>query len=543
MALLAVDAPLAVPSCALRYSVHKARPPLLGRRSFLLRSAAGTAAIALAGCGTSSGNVVDLGHPLVIGSGFGGGVSALRLTQAGVHVTMLERGRRWPITDARDTFCSLRAPDQRSAWLATESPIGLVRRGLTPYTGLIERFEGDNIDAMVGSAVGGGSLAYAGMLLRVPRSLWSSVFPSDISYDDMENTWYPRVSELLPGTQIPADILASPTYESARVFMDHAMRAGLTLEMISQAIDWDLVRAEIEGDMPQEAVAGDYIYGLNSGAKGSIDRTYLAAAEATGHFDLRPLHQVTSVAQAQGGGFRVECERIAEDGTVLERITFLAPVLVMSAGSIHTTRLLVEARGRGAIPSLPSEIGERWGQNGQHILVRGQLTENTGALQGGPPFVVIRDLDNAIAPVTMEYGAAAWGFESHKLICPSSSIPDAYGGFRYDASQDRALLEWDPASKATARGAAESVGMRLNAATGGDIEALPGRSRESTFHPLGGCVMGRATDTFGRVRGVPGLYVVDGSLIPGVTPTCNPSWTITALAERALDTIVREDFA
>lgn len=515
----------------------------LGRRSFLLKSAAGAAAIPILGCGETVGRTVDLGHPLIIGSGFGGGVSALRFAEAGIPVTVLERGRRWPITEARDTFCSLREPDERSAWLATESPIGLVRRGLPRYTGLVERFEGDNIDAMIGAAVGGGSLAYAGMLLRVPRSLWASHFPAEISYDDMENVWYPRVSTLLPGTTIPSDILESPTYEAARIFMDHAMNAGLELEMIAQAIDWDLVRAELTGEMPAEATAGDYIYGLNSGAKGSIDRTYLAAAEATGLCDLLPLHQVTSVASTAGGGFRVECERIAEDGTVLERMTFLAPVLVMSAGSIHSTRLLVEARGRGAIPGLPTEIGEGWGQNGQHILVRGGLAENTGPLQGGPPFVVIRDLANPVAPVTVEYGAAAWGFESHNLICPGSSIPDGFGSMRYDATEDRGMLEWDPASKVTARAATESVADRLNTANGGETTTLPGRSRESTFHPLGGCVVGRACDTFGRVRGVPGLYVVDGALVPGVTPTCNPAWTITALAERALDTILREDFA
>lgn len=514
----------------------------IGRRSFLLRSAAGAAVIPLIGCGETTGRTVDLGHPLVVGTGFGGGVAAMRLTEAGVPVTVLERGRRWPITDAHDTFCSLREPDERSAWLATESPIGLIRRGLPRYTGIIERFAGDNIDAMIGSAVGGGSLAYAGMLLRVPRSLWASHFPTEIGYDDMESVWYPRVSTMLPGSTIPSDVLESPTYEAARIFIDHAMNAGFELEMIEQAIDWDLVRAELAGDLPAEAIAGDYVYGLNSGAKGSIDRTYLAAAEATGLCDLRVLHQVTSVASTPGGGFRVECERIAEDGTVLERMAFLAPVLVMSAGSIHSTRLLVEARGRGAISGLPTEIGEGWGQNGQHILVRAGLSENTGALQGGPPFVVIRDLVNPVAPVTIEYGAAAWGFESHSLICPGSSIPDGFGAFHYDAAEDRGALTWDPANKVSARAATEDVATRLNTANGGDLSVLPGRARESTFHPLGGCVVGRATDSFGRVRGVPGLYVIDGALVPGVTPTCNPAWTITALAERALDTILREDF-
>jgi len=61
-----------------------------------------------------------------------------------------------------------------------------------------------------------------------------------------------------------------------------------------------------------------------------------------------------------------------------------------------------------------------------------------------------------------------------------------------------------------------------------------------TYHPLGGCLLGRATDGFGRVKGCPGLYVVDGSLIPGSVGV-NPFVTITALAERNVARVMLED--
>ena len=81
-------------------------------------------------------------------------------------------------------------------------------------------------------------------------------------------------------------------------------------------------------------------------------------------------------------------------------------------------------------------------------------------------------------------------------------------------------------------------------AAGGALTSLPGVDDPSiTFHPLGGMTMGRATDTYGRVEGYAHLYVVDSALIPGSTPAGNPFWTVSAIAERAMDTIVREDLA
>ncbi|UUZ59622.1 GMC family oxidoreductase [Nocardioides sp. B-3] len=63
----------------------------------------------------------------------------------------------------------------------------------------------------------------------------------------------------------------------------------------------------------------------------------------------------------------------------------------------------------------------------------------------------------------------------------------------------------------------------------------------STRHPRGGAAMGSVCDLEGRVHGARGLYVLDGALIPGTTAACNPSMTIAAVAERALERIVAED--
>jgi cholesterol oxidase len=515
----------------------------LGRRPFLAAGSVATGGLALSqwGCGGPTDRVVELDHPLIVGTGFGGAISAHRLTEAGSRVTVLERGRRWDVTEARDTFCSLRRPDRRAAWLSTRTHIGL-RSPVDRYLGMVEEWRGENIDVAIGAGVGGGSLAYAGMMVKPPQDLFERIFPASLSYAELESRWYSKVAEVMPLRAVPDALLEHENYLASRIFIDHAMRAGLTPERNLSAIDWDLVEAELRGELPEEASVGDYLYGLNSGAKGSVDRSYLRLAEQTGRCDVLTQHQVVAIGMYPDGSYRVDVEILDEVGEVTERVVFHAPRLVLSAGSIHSTRLLVEAKGRGWMPDLPAALGTRWGNNGQHLQMRGGLDESVGTVQGGPPCVIVTDLASPLSPITVEHGAAAIGYDCHCLITPSSAMIDGTGRMIWDAAEQRVRLEWTTEMNASADMAALEIGNRICAVAGGEVQAIPGgRTRPQTFHPLGGVPIGEATDTFGRVNGHPGLYVIDGALVPGCTPCSNPAWTIAAIAERALATIIAED--
>ncbi|MFM7068276.1 MAG: NAD(P)-binding protein, partial [Actinomycetes bacterium] len=150
------------------------------RRQVLGGAAAAVGAGALAACAPSAPSGAanpprraERRRVVVIGTGFGGAVTALRLAQRGVDVTLVERGRRWASGERR-TFPTMFGPDRRVSWLsdhnsATERLFPTLP-GTTwqPYTGLLERIPGDGMDVVCAAAVGGGSLPYHGMSVQ-PR--------------------------------------------------------------------------------------------------------------------------------------------------------------------------------------------------------------------------------------------------------------------------------------------------------------------------------------------------------------------------------------
>ncbi len=497
-------------------------------------------------CGTDERLRSGVARPrsaLIIGSGFGGSIAAKRLADEGVPSVVLERGRRWAVTEDETTFPSLIAPDRRASWLRNDvalpgAPAGTFER----YTGLLERFDTKNIAVIRAAGVGGASLVFGGIMLEIPRSLFNTVFPTEITHEEMTTEYYPRVREAMMLRRIPDDILASEHYLSTRVFLDQAEAAGLNAFIVENAIDWDLIRAEIEGSKKPSAILGDYNYGLNSGAKNSLDRTYLARAEATGLVEVRPLHRVVEIASGARGGYRVRCERLTEFGEVDETVVLEADALFLGAGSIGTTELLARAESEGTLPGLPSGVGEGWGNNGQHIFLRRDVGVDTGTFQGGPPTAFIRELDGPMGPVSVENGPGPIPLECQCLLSVGHGLGRADGRLSWNASERRLELEWDSSRNADARAAGLSICEALNAATAGTVEDFaPGQPH--TYHPLGGATMGRVCDTFGRVRGHRHLYVVDSALIPGLCPTVNPAFTVAAIAERCLDGILRMDFA
>ena len=487
---------------------------------------------------------------VVIGSGFGGAVAALRLAQAGIDTVVLERGRRWEITPEQDTFCTYRKPDGRAAWLRATAPL-FEEAPVDIYTGIIERIDADGIRVWCAAGVGGGSLVYNAVLYQPTRENFYRVFPDTIDYEQMDEVFYPRVASLLKPSPMPPDILASDYYKSTRMFMEQATNAGLPNHLLNVAVDWNVIREEIQGKKKPSAIVGEIWYGINSGAKNSLDRNYLVQAEKSGHVEVLPLHIVTDIAEVPGTGFRVTYDRINEAGEVLATQSITCRSLFLGAGSMGTSALLVRAKARGTLSRLNDAIGQGWANNGDTFATRSGLpTTNPG--QGGPAGAVIQHFDNPFGPVSI-ISYPEWDAPEGTLTSLGMGRPQQMGSFSYNAATDAIQLTWqaDAPGNKQVLDAMDYTYKQLDDKNVTSYQhhfagsffmkpqthALAGM----TAHPLGGAVMGKACDLYGRVKGYQGLYVVDGAFIPGSAACCNPSFTIAAFAERCLDTIVAED--
>lgn len=534
-----------------------------GRRRFIRNAAIFSGGLA-SSVARPSASVAqnEFSEAVVIGSGFGGSVAALRLGQSGVNTLVIERGRRWPITAAQNTFATYRQPDGRAAWLSPRTQLpGFEEVPIDVFTGVLERKDENGISVFCGAGVGGGSLVYNGITLQPTRELFHRVFPNTIDYEELDQVYYPRVRSILGAAPIPRDILETDFYGSTRLFLDQARRAELPHSLLDIAVDWDVVRQEINGARVPSAIAGEVWYGMNSGAKKSLDRNYLFQAEQTGRVNILPLHVVTDISEHSGGGYQVTCNQIDDFGRVMLTKTITCRYLFMGAGSMGTSQLLVKAKAKRTLPRLNNHIGRGWGTNGDTFSIRAgfPVRTNTG---GGPASATISFFDNPMGPISIELLPLSVLPDG---IIPSVGIglPTVRGHFRYDQRKDSVNLFWpdsdsgDPDLLRAAEFAVRLLDRKNATDTRRPPPAVslgsfaPTKVRVAqqvldtfpTFHPLGGAVIGQACDWYGRVKGYRGLYVIDGALMPGSTACANPSLTIAAIAERCMDRIIAEDIA
>ncbi|MGW0689233.1 GMC oxidoreductase [Streptomyces sp. NPDC002754] len=522
------------------------------RRALLTGAAALTAATALPSTAASAAPArVRLTREehrvVVIGSGFGGGVAALRLAQADVPVTVLERGRRWPTGPNAETFPRVSGLDKRALWYGTlpEAVRPLARLigtplSFAPYTGLLEPVLGENILSVCAAGVGGGSLVYQGMTLQPSESVFNTWLPEGLDYRRMDRVHYPRVARMLKAATAPDRLIDSPTYHASRVFGERVRKAGYGLEKIPMPIDWDYALAELRGDMKPSYTNGDCALGVNNGGKHSVDVTYLKQAEATGKVTVATHHNVISVARAADDRWEVHVDRTDDSGTVLEQKVLTTRALIMAAGSVNTSKLLVRAGATGAIPDLPEGLGEGWGTNGDRIYAWTSLQEDFGGEQGGPVVYGSKDwADPATANTVIQASLPPLGLDIRTTMLVGFGVSPDRGRLRYNGATDSVSLHWPKDADASSHRAIHERVTKISQGLGTllDTNSLV----NSTWHPLGGAPMGTVCDLEGRVQGQRGLYVLDGALIPGTTGACNPSMTIAAVAERAMDGIAAED--
>lgn len=538
-------------------------PRRLTRRAALQRAAAASATIAgssllpelAAAAGSAAGSVptTRLDAPVVVvGTGYGGAVTALRLAQAGVPVLMLEMGRAWdrPGRDGK-IFCPTLRPDGRAMWFRsrTRTPLNAmfgipIDMPIQRYPGVLDRLDFPDMAVYVGRGVGGGSLVNGGMAVTPRRADFERLFPQ-VDAAAMYDTYFPRANAELQVSTPPVDWFErTPIHQFSRVARAQAERAGFDTAFVPSIYSYDYMVEEAAGRARKSATAQEIFYGSNHG-KHSLDKTYLAAALATGNVTIASLRTVTSVRAQPDGRYRLSVNRINTSGVTVAREEIACDRLVLAAGTMGTTELLLRARATGAIDGLSDRIGEGWGNNGNVTVARwNPLRQPTGTRQTTMPAMGIDHRDDPVLPTFVEITPMPTGFENFTSSYLAITRNPERGRLRYDAATDRVQLDWKRAQAAASVKSLKAIldpinrqqrtAYRSDLYTGGRVWG-----DHYTWHPLGGCILGEATDLYGRVDGAPGLYVNDGSLLPGYA-TVNPFVTITALAERNVEQILAD---
>ncbi|MFF6843350.1 GMC oxidoreductase [Streptomyces tanashiensis] len=536
----------------------------VSRRRFLAGTGSVLGAAALAGTITTPARaevpglnctpIPDGSHvrALVIGTGYGGSVAALRLARAGVDVHMIEMGMAWdtPGPDGK-IFANTTKPDYRSFWLRTRTKQPLSQflgfpldKDVPVHTGILDAEDFAGITVYQGRGVGGGSLVNGGMAVTPLRERFPAILPT-VDPAEMYATYYPRANAGLGVTSVDVDWWENADcYQYARVGRKHAQRSGFPFVFVPNVYDWDYMKQEAAGTVQKSALEGEVIYGNNVGKK-SLQKTYLAQAAATGRVNVSPLHRVTSVSPAAAGGYTVVVDQIDTTGATLVTKTVRADRVFFAAGSVGTSKLLTRLKATGALPSLNEHIGKGWGDNGNVMCGRANhMWDPTGKLQSSMPTAGIDNWDAGGA--FAEVAPLPTGIETYASFYLSITRTPRRAEFSWNPATGRVDLSWDRAWKQTSIDMAKSIFDKINSKEGTIYRTdLFGAYKiwgdHLTYHPLGGAVLDRATDNHGRLHGYQGLYVIDGSLIPGNT-SVNPFVTITALAERNIERIVAEDF-
>ncbi len=321
----------------------------------------------------------DHADAIVVGSGFGGSVMTYRLREAGLDVCLLERGRPYPPGSFPRTPHGLRA----NVWAPA--------RGLH---GLFDYWSFHDVDVLVASGLGGGSLIYANVLLRKDERWFTRDGPPSAGYVDWPvsraelDPHYDRVERMLRPRPYPLDHPPYRDTPKTEAFWSAAERAGFEpfLPPLTVTFGND-GEAPVPGEPIREEapnlhgwtrltcrLCGECDFGCNFGSKNTLDYTYLSAAKRLGA-DLRPECEVVAIEPRRGAGYAVrylEHATTADGASPAER-TMTTDRLILAAGTIGSTLLLL--KNRSAFPRLSPRLGTRFSGNGDLLTFASRATE------------------------------------------------------------------------------------------------------------------------------------------------------------------------
>ncbi len=531
----------------------------LNRRKFIQLAGVGVTAFAVASCKkdsiTKKNNQVcttgNIQHKkiIIIGSGFGGSIAAKRLTEAGNEVTLLERGKEWKTDGTTKVFSDSFGTTNKAAWLSLDCPVsfGLPIRYNKKYIGVLEKVQGQNMAAISAACLGGGSVTFGGILAKPDASVFAQIFPSSIPFSELETTYYPKVLQEMKCTEIPDALYTNPIFKHNEIFKEHNEAVGISNIKLSNNFDWNILQEEINGTKVKSVTVGECIYGANSGAKITTNETYLKDAKQSGNLEIITQTIVNEIALNCDDKYLVYTSEIDEDGNVLQQKTYSCEYLFMAAGSIGTSNLLTKAKAKNTIADLNEFIGQGWGNNGTALFLRSGISVPTGAQQSFPPIYAAQNLSNPSMPLYIEHFPFNFSnIELNSLGYNFMGLNSTRGYFKYITSNDKVDLIF-PArninNQRLVNDAAKIIMQQINQAKTGSLNNLLGNIPVDnfTYHPLGGVVLTKAADDFGRIKNTKKLYVIDSAMIPGAT-CCNPALTICAIAERNIEHILNNDF-
>ena len=494
---------------------------------------------------------------IVVGSGYGGGVSALRLGEAGVETLILEQGRLWdrPDEDGK-RFSKMLPPDNRAGWFTSHPPslvpsyqgisIDMVAEHVPSpqpvQAGICEKVELGAHTVFRGIGVGGGSMINAAIAAIPTPAQVQAAFP-DIDAGEFLGTYMQRAATTLRINYRDMDWFEqAPCFQYARMGRQYAATAGYKVDYNGSAYSFDYMKKEQAGEVPKSALDLEQQYGNNYGRFGSVDQTYIAAALATHKVTLKPLTAVTDIRRERSGEYVVSAREIDRWGKEVARYEFGCDQLFLSAGVLGTNKLLLRARDTGALSDLSAEIGHGYGNNGD-VMVAHRLkpSDPAGTEQSLLGMINVDGRDDPDNPVYAGMFSIPLAVETFTLGYYVMVRTGDRANITYDPRSDTVSIGWpqDYSDHLTAR--AKLVFDKITQSNGVDYRSDIFNGKvfaPYTVHPLGGVVRGAATDAFGRVKGYDKLYVNDASLFPGYLG-CNPFMSITALAERNIEAILQ----